>query len=152
MSYGRIPQLLSEFEKDRLGWSGRQHRVAWESTGPYESWPPLHRSRSSPHDRFCVCDLKACHLLLFLMLSASSLFSVLRGHSYPRPLAPFLLCHLPLCPPGLASVLFAFTPSLLGKNGIQGGVNFRDGPVLATEAWSWAWSAAVCRLSETRCH
>lgn len=126
----RRPNCCQSLKK--TGWSGVGGSVRWgvRARALWESWPLLHRSRSLFTSwSFCVCDLKACHLLLPPMLSTTSFFSVLRGpvDSYPRPMAPlllFVICHCVL--QALPQYFSLLPPPILGECGIQGWVTFRD--------------------------
>lgn len=135
-----MPQLLSEFKEDRMGWSGQQQQVAWESTGPCE-FCPLHRPCGSTSQGFCVCALNPHHLLLPPMFSASSLFSVLRASvdSYPRPMAPFLLFVICCCVlQALPQYFWLLPPPFWVNVESRAGWTSGIGAALATEVWSWA--------------
>lgn len=143
----------------KIDWGGVGGSIGLrgEEHGPCESWPHLHRSRSSPHNRGFVCVTWrrvtcCCHWCY--QPWAFSQFSGFQWTLLPKTHGPFLLfvicrCVLQALPPYF-SLLY---PLSLGvKMESRVGWISGTGPVLATEAWSWAWSVAVCRLSETRRH
>lgn len=115
----RLPNCCQSLKK--TGWSGvgGSVRLGVRARAPWESWLLLHRSRSLFTSwSFCVCDLKACHLLLPLMLSTTSFFSVLGGPVDSLLSKTRVLQALPQ--------YFSLLPPVLGECGIQGWVTFRD--------------------------